>query len=85
MRVGAGRDPSQAGRVHYARWLYHAKTFAASAMTALFDALLDDVLLLGSPSRIREGIERLAEAGVEISAARRPRRSRRTDRAPARL
>jgi len=27
--------------------------------------LLDDVVLLGSPPRIREGIERLAEAGVE--------------------
>ena len=37
----------------------------ATAMTALSDALLDDVLLLGSPSRIREGIARLAEAGVE--------------------
>lgn len=37
----------------------------ATAMSALSDALLDDVLLLGSPSRIREGIARLAEAGVE--------------------
>jgi alkanesulfonate monooxygenase SsuD/methylene tetrahydromethanopterin reductase-like flavin-dependent oxidoreductase (luciferase family) len=37
----------------------------AAAMSALSDALLDDVVLLGSPSRIREGIERLAEAGVE--------------------
>jgi hypothetical protein len=34
-------------------------------MSALSDALLDEVLLLGSPSRIREGIGRLAEAGVE--------------------
>jgi alkanesulfonate monooxygenase SsuD/methylene tetrahydromethanopterin reductase-like flavin-dependent oxidoreductase (luciferase family) len=38
---------------------------AASAMSALSDALLDDVLLLGPPARIREGIARLAEAGVE--------------------
>jgi alkanesulfonate monooxygenase SsuD/methylene tetrahydromethanopterin reductase-like flavin-dependent oxidoreductase (luciferase family) len=37
----------------------------ATAMSALSDALLDDVVLLGSPPRIREGIERLAEAGVE--------------------
>lgn len=37
----------------------------ATAMSALSDALLDDVLLLGPPSRIREGIARLAEAGVE--------------------
>jgi alkanesulfonate monooxygenase SsuD/methylene tetrahydromethanopterin reductase-like flavin-dependent oxidoreductase (luciferase family) len=37
----------------------------ATAMSALSDALLDDVLLLGSPSRIREGIARLADAGVE--------------------
>ena len=36
-----------------------------TAMSALSDALLDEVLLLGSPSRIREGIARLAEAGVE--------------------
>ena len=38
---------------------------AASAMAALSDALLDDVLLLGPPSRIREGIDRLARAGVD--------------------
>ena len=37
----------------------------AMAMAALPDALLDDVVLLGSPSRIREGIERFARAGVE--------------------
>lgn len=37
----------------------------ATAMTALDDALLDEVLLLGPPSRIREGIDRLARAGVE--------------------
>jgi alkanesulfonate monooxygenase SsuD/methylene tetrahydromethanopterin reductase-like flavin-dependent oxidoreductase (luciferase family) len=37
----------------------------ATAKSALSDALLDDVVLLGSPPRIREGIERLAEAGVE--------------------
>jgi alkanesulfonate monooxygenase SsuD/methylene tetrahydromethanopterin reductase-like flavin-dependent oxidoreductase (luciferase family) len=37
----------------------------ATAMSALSDALLDDVVLLGSPSRIREGIARLADAGVE--------------------
>jgi alkanesulfonate monooxygenase SsuD/methylene tetrahydromethanopterin reductase-like flavin-dependent oxidoreductase (luciferase family) len=37
----------------------------ATAMSALSDALLDEVLLLGSPSRIREGIARFAEAGVE--------------------
>jgi alkanesulfonate monooxygenase SsuD/methylene tetrahydromethanopterin reductase-like flavin-dependent oxidoreductase (luciferase family) len=37
----------------------------ATAMAALSDTLLDDVLLLGPPSRIREGIARLAEAGVE--------------------
>ena len=54
----------------YAREMEHiASAYAAgdlaTAMTALSDALLDDVLLLGSPSRIREGIERLAEAGVE--------------------
>ena len=34
-------------------------------MAALSDALLDDVVLLGSPSRIREGIDRFARAGVE--------------------
>ena len=37
----------------------------ATAMAALDDALLDEVVLLGSPSRIREGIERFARAGVE--------------------
>ena len=37
----------------------------ATAMSTLSDALLDEVLLLGSPSRIREGIARFAEAGVE--------------------
>jgi alkanesulfonate monooxygenase SsuD/methylene tetrahydromethanopterin reductase-like flavin-dependent oxidoreductase (luciferase family) len=37
----------------------------ATAMSALSDTLLDEVLLLGSPSRIREGIARLGEAGVE--------------------
>jgi alkanesulfonate monooxygenase SsuD/methylene tetrahydromethanopterin reductase-like flavin-dependent oxidoreductase (luciferase family) len=46
-----------------------AKAWAAgdrpAAMAALSDALLDDVLLLGSPSRIREGIGRFARAGVE--------------------
>jgi alkanesulfonate monooxygenase SsuD/methylene tetrahydromethanopterin reductase-like flavin-dependent oxidoreductase (luciferase family) len=43
---------------------YRASDLAA-AMAALEDALLDEVLLLGPPSRIREGIERLARAGVE--------------------
>lgn len=46
-----------------------AKAWAAgdsvAAMAALSDALLDDVLLLGPPSRIREGIDRFARAGVE--------------------
>ena len=37
----------------------------ATAMAALSDALLDDVLLLGPPSRVREGIDRFARAGVE--------------------
>ena len=37
----------------------------ATAMAALDDALLDEVVLLGSPSRIRDGIERFAGAGVE--------------------
>jgi alkanesulfonate monooxygenase SsuD/methylene tetrahydromethanopterin reductase-like flavin-dependent oxidoreductase (luciferase family) len=37
----------------------------ATAMAALSDALLDDVLLLGPPPRIREGLARLAEAGVD--------------------
>jgi len=37
----------------------------ATAMAALSDALLDDTVLLGSPARIREGIERFAQAGVE--------------------
>jgi alkanesulfonate monooxygenase SsuD/methylene tetrahydromethanopterin reductase-like flavin-dependent oxidoreductase (luciferase family) len=36
-----------------------------SAKAALTDALLDEVLLLGSPSRIREGIDRFAGAGVQ--------------------
>ena len=36
-----------------------------AAMAALSDSLLDDVLLLGPPARIREGIARLAAAGVE--------------------
>jgi hypothetical protein len=34
-------------------------------MAALSDSLLDDVLLLGPPARIRDGIARLAAAGVE--------------------
>jgi len=38
---------------------------AATAKAALSDALLDDVVLLGSPSRIREGIDRFGRAGVE--------------------
>jgi alkanesulfonate monooxygenase SsuD/methylene tetrahydromethanopterin reductase-like flavin-dependent oxidoreductase (luciferase family) len=37
----------------------------ATAMAALDDALLDEVLLLGSPARIREGIDRFAKAGVD--------------------
>ena len=37
----------------------------STAVAALDDALLDEVVLLGSPSRIREGIERFARAGVE--------------------
>jgi alkanesulfonate monooxygenase SsuD/methylene tetrahydromethanopterin reductase-like flavin-dependent oxidoreductase (luciferase family) len=37
----------------------------ATAMAALSDALLDDVLLLGPPARIRDGIARLAAAGVD--------------------
>lgn len=37
----------------------------ATALSALSDTLLDEVLLLGPPSRIREGIARLGEAGVE--------------------
>jgi alkanesulfonate monooxygenase SsuD/methylene tetrahydromethanopterin reductase-like flavin-dependent oxidoreductase (luciferase family) len=37
----------------------------AAAMAALSDALLDDVVLVGSPARIREGIDRFARAGVE--------------------
>jgi len=37
----------------------------ATAMAALSDALLDDVVLLGPPSRIREGIDRSARAGAE--------------------
>jgi alkanesulfonate monooxygenase SsuD/methylene tetrahydromethanopterin reductase-like flavin-dependent oxidoreductase (luciferase family) len=46
-----------------------ARAYAAgevgTAMAALTDSLLDDVLLLGPPARIREGIARLAAAGVE--------------------
>jgi alkanesulfonate monooxygenase SsuD/methylene tetrahydromethanopterin reductase-like flavin-dependent oxidoreductase (luciferase family) len=46
-----------------------ARAYAAgdegAAMAALSDSLLDDVLLLGPPARIREGIVRLAAAGVE--------------------
>ena len=34
-------------------------------MAALNEALLDGVLLLGPPSRIREGIDRFARAGVQ--------------------
>lgn len=37
----------------------------AAAMAALSDALLDEVLLLGPPARIREGIARFTEAGAE--------------------
>ena len=37
----------------------------ATAMAALDDALLDEVVLLGPPARIREGIDRFARAGVE--------------------
>jgi alkanesulfonate monooxygenase SsuD/methylene tetrahydromethanopterin reductase-like flavin-dependent oxidoreductase (luciferase family) len=37
----------------------------AAAMAALDDALLDEVVLLGAPSRIREGIDRFARAGVD--------------------
>jgi alkanesulfonate monooxygenase SsuD/methylene tetrahydromethanopterin reductase-like flavin-dependent oxidoreductase (luciferase family) len=37
----------------------------ATAMAALSDALLDDVLLLGPPARIREGLARRAEAGMD--------------------
>jgi alkanesulfonate monooxygenase SsuD/methylene tetrahydromethanopterin reductase-like flavin-dependent oxidoreductase (luciferase family) len=36
----------------------------AAARGALGDALLDDVVLLGDPARIRAGIERFARAGV---------------------
>jgi hypothetical protein len=36
-----------------------------TAKAALGDALLDDVVLLGPPSRIREGIDRFARAGVD--------------------
>jgi alkanesulfonate monooxygenase SsuD/methylene tetrahydromethanopterin reductase-like flavin-dependent oxidoreductase (luciferase family) len=46
-----------------------ARAYAAgnvgAAMAALSDPLLDDVLLLGPPARIREGVARLAAAGVE--------------------
>jgi hypothetical protein len=37
----------------------------ATAMAALDDALLDEVVLLGPSSRIREGIDRFARAGVD--------------------
>jgi alkanesulfonate monooxygenase SsuD/methylene tetrahydromethanopterin reductase-like flavin-dependent oxidoreductase (luciferase family) len=37
----------------------------ATAMAALDDALLDEVVLLGPASRIREGIDRFAGSGVE--------------------
>ncbi|HET9853880.1 MAG TPA: LLM class flavin-dependent oxidoreductase [Methylomirabilota bacterium] len=37
----------------------------ATAMAVLDDALLDEVLLLGPPARIREGIDRFARAGVD--------------------
>jgi alkanesulfonate monooxygenase SsuD/methylene tetrahydromethanopterin reductase-like flavin-dependent oxidoreductase (luciferase family) len=37
----------------------------ATAMAALSDALLDDVLLLGPPARIREGLTRWAAAGLD--------------------
>jgi alkanesulfonate monooxygenase SsuD/methylene tetrahydromethanopterin reductase-like flavin-dependent oxidoreductase (luciferase family) len=43
----------------------HAAGDPATAMAALTDALLDDVVLLGTPARIRAGIERFARAGVE--------------------
>jgi len=43
----------------------HGAGDLATAMAALDDALLDEVVLLGSPSRILEGIERFARAGVE--------------------
>jgi alkanesulfonate monooxygenase SsuD/methylene tetrahydromethanopterin reductase-like flavin-dependent oxidoreductase (luciferase family) len=36
-----------------------------AAMAALTDTLLDDVVLLGPPARIQEGIDRFAQAGVE--------------------
>jgi alkanesulfonate monooxygenase SsuD/methylene tetrahydromethanopterin reductase-like flavin-dependent oxidoreductase (luciferase family) len=36
-----------------------------AAMAALDDTLLDEVLLLGPPARIREGIDRFARAGVD--------------------
>ena len=46
-----------------------AKAYSAgdtsAAMAALTDALLDDVLLLGPPARIREGIDRFTRAGVQ--------------------
>ena len=47
----------------------------AAAMAALSDALLDDVLLLGPPARIREGIDRFARVGVQWITMG-PRRSR---------
>jgi len=43
----------------------HAAGDLAAAMAALTDALVDDVVLLGPPARIREGIDRLARAGVQ--------------------
>ena len=43
----------------------HGAGDLATAKAALSDALLDDVVLLGSARRIREGIDRFARAGVE--------------------
>ena len=43
----------------------HAAGDLAAAMAALTDALVDDVVLLGPPARIREGIDRLGRAGVQ--------------------
>jgi alkanesulfonate monooxygenase SsuD/methylene tetrahydromethanopterin reductase-like flavin-dependent oxidoreductase (luciferase family) len=42
----------------------YASDDPATALEALSDALLDDVLLLGPPARIRERLARLAEFGV---------------------
>ena len=74
----AARGPTSPARRRRARGLSwsgisgsvsHASAYTAgdlaTAMSALSDTLLDEVTLLGSPSRIREGIERLAGAGVE--------------------